>query len=403
MKCLLVTIIIIAGAILVAAGCSRDQASLPTALPSSGAWPGDPLAVPETKDACGYSGKSHSVLAPELRDIGLTLCREHFAPGTEARQAIDLMISHMNSIPGTSIKVHVAGLADHTLYGDTFATDGIFKVDIVDRSDCDAADCNFQGRARMTKNDDGEIIEFDLGFADDIPWTFGPPASWEMDEAVIYFRTVFLHELNHGLGFVHVLDATPDLSIMGGKTGKWVGQKHTALKAFDYGHLRYHYPDGNDPLPDLVLSNYTSYWATETDNWKCKLTDGITRTVLRDQDQIDVSYTVMNRGSAFSGSYTTKIFLSADERLSRDDIRLATIESATTGSWPEYSTELVTRSTVIPDRTEPGLYYVIVKIDTEDDIAETKDGNNTLTIHEPLLVIFSETDERFDGKDDAGS
>jgi len=51
---------------------------------------------------------------------------------------------------------------------------------------------------------------------------------------------------------------TPDVSIMGDKTGKWIGEMDTDFEAYDHGHVRFHDGDGTNILPDLVLGNYST-------------------------------------------------------------------------------------------------------------------------------------------------
>ncbi len=385
------SILILTACFAMIAGCSRDELTAPKIItPETDAIeaPDDPVQDQAGKATCDYTGKAHKLLAPEVRSIGLTLCRTHFPAGSDAHEAVRLMVGYLDNIEGSGVRFHIAGQADHTDYTATSQEDGVNNIDFVDPDDCTSADCSFGARTWVHSNDDGEIVEFDIGFNDESTWFFGGPQAWDLSDGNTYFRTVLLHELGHGYGFPHVLDATPDLSIMGGKTGKWVGQKHSGLKAYDYGHIYHHYPDGAEPPPDLVLSNYTSEWSEDKENWQCALTRGVVRPRRQPGKRTRVDWTHMNRGGEFSQRFVTKMYLSLDERLDSADVFLRSVRSGA-GPFSAFETRLESAVIVIPKDTPPATYYVLLDVDGEGLVDEFNENNNIMAIHNTLVVIPS--------------
>jgi len=363
----------------IVAGCSRETPAGPEA-PSSIA----PSTLGVSSSSCGYTGHSHPVLAGSFHSIGLTLCSTHFPAGSAERAAVQMAVDHMNAVSNCSLHFYIAGTEAHTDYDGTFEDDGVNKLDFVDPADCGCSDTSFDGRTITYGNSSGDINEFDLGFDEDENWNFGPPSSWALSDGTTYFRTVLLHEIGHGLGFDHSASVTPDLSIMGGKTGKWVGMKKVGLKAYDYGHIRYHYGDSEDnKLADLVLSNYR----TEDDSgtYACALNEGLSDTDVWAGQTIEMTWTRMNLGDrAAHNDYYTKVYLSTRED---GGTSFGTLKTwIHTGDVAAHSTLYASTNITIPSSTPAGTYYVVIDIDYTDTIHERREDNNLLVIHEPLTV-----------------
>ena len=64
------------------------------------------LAAPGCLGAkeCAYTGAKHKVLRPGLREIPFTLCEEHFALGSLAREAVDYVLAELNAVAGSSLR-----------------------------------------------------------------------------------------------------------------------------------------------------------------------------------------------------------------------------------------------------------------------------------------------------------
>ena len=105
-------------------GCSSDDIVGPDTGCSGEPEAGHDHALEATgadKATCGYLGKDHKLLAPDFRSIGLTLCWTHFPVGSEAREAVRLMVEKLNRIEGTAIEFYIAGSAPHAGWEDAKA------------------------------------------------------------------------------------------------------------------------------------------------------------------------------------------------------------------------------------------------------------------------------------------
>ncbi len=90
---------------------------------------------------------------------------------------------------------------------------------------------------------------------------------------------------------------------------------------------------------------------------------------------LSFNFNLINQGNATaSGSYFIRSYISTDQSLSNDDIQEGVIA---TGNTPVGSTE-VTGAITIPDDLPQGVYFLILKVDDDNDIAESNENNNIL-------------------------
>ncbi|RMG87733.1 MAG: T9SS C-terminal target domain-containing protein [Bacteroidetes bacterium] len=114
-----------------------------------------------------------------------------------------------------------------------------------------------------------------------------------------------------------------------------------------------------NPLPDLRITNLQIQ--------NPAIPDG--------GDVMDYLFDVGNIGTkAVTADFTIKAWLSTDDVLSADDIQDGTISTGNYGVG--FAANNVPGSSVVPGSLAPGTYYLIVKIDADDAIAESNENNN---------------------------
>ena len=92
---------------------------------------------------------------------------------------------------------------------------------------------------------------------------------------------------------------------------------------------------------------------------------------------LDFEIDISNQGSGdANGNFTVKSYISTDNTLNGNDIQDGVI---TTGNYSAGLTETnVPGGSTIPANLADGSYYLIVKVDADDDISESNEGNNTI-------------------------
>lgn len=335
-------------------------------------------------DSCDYTGGSHDVLADSFHSIGFTVCSTHFPAGSDARAAIDFALSRLNRVQGSDLYFYIAGTSSHKNYDNTLEEDGYNRIDITEEG-CSGDDCSFSGRTIHYNNIWGNINEFDIALNEDITWNYGMPSSWSSD-GTTYLRSLLLHEIGHGIGFDHGSGDSSDLTIMGSLMGKWSANKDIDIKAYDHGHMRYHYSDGSSNLlPDLVISNYNLSYDSTDGSYSCELNEGVSSTSISRGSSFTLSWTRMNTGPKdVTTSYNSGVYLSTDETLSSDDTLIKTI--AMTTSVPANSTHYLDETVTIPSTAKLGNFFVIMKLDKDNVISEQFDSNNIMPIHTQITV-----------------
>ncbi|MFK7937437.1 MAG: CARDB domain-containing protein, partial [Saprospiraceae bacterium] len=118
-------------------------------------------------------------------------------------------------------------------------------------------------------------------------------------------------------------------------------------------------PTDIELLPDLALANLNIP------------TDGL----IRAGDVVDYVVDVQNLGDVTaSGSYTITAFLSTDNQLSNNDVEVGVIP---TGNTPVGTISDVPGAITVPNNTAEGNYFLIVQTDSDDEISESNEANNT--------------------------
>ena len=354
---------------------------------------------------CTYDYHSnHRILSENFHNIGFTLCETHFPEGSTQRAAVQHVIDILNDVQGSDIHFYIKGYEPHTSYASTGIQNGVNKIDMVSCTDttcCNAGgDCSFDGRT-LPKPSAGAIQEFDLVFDASRNWDYGPPQEWDLTgydtagRARTYYQSVLLHEIGHGLGFQHTETRHAAVSIMGFKTGKWIANKQVGLKAFDQGHILFHYAKRNTgKRPDLLLSNYKTIPRSDLPvssgiphmSFELALNDGISATFVPRGRSFNMTWTRMNAGGPVKKKYHTHVYLSRNETLDSSDRLVKSWVHQ--GRVNEYSTLSASTTIQVPSDLPTGNYYAILKIDSDQEITEHHEDNNILTIWKQFRVTM---------------
>lgn len=342
-------------------------------------------ATPAQALDCAYTGRRHKVIAPDVRDIEFTLCREHFSPGSDAMAAVEYVVEELNAVQGSRLKFSILGHDDHREYHDVLKRDGKIRLDVVKPEATKSGDAAFAGRT-MTRSGRGGIREFDIVFNRRSRFNFGPPVSWAMKAPRGSFRSILFHEIGHGLGFSHSHQETECLSVMGGKCGKWIGNKRAGLKAWDHGHIHFHYAARSSAgKPDLVLSNYRTN-KTPKGSWRTGLNQALSQETVAPGEELTIAWTRFNTGPALiRGGYRVRIYLSRDETPGDAQDHLVhewVAEDEVVAASTAYLTTTLTLGSDVP----AGSYYVGIVIDAGGDVEEALEDNNSLVLHQRLQV-----------------
>lgn len=336
------------------------------------------LAAPAQAAPCAYTGKPHPVLRPDLRRVGITLCREHFAEGSPQHGAVLAALDEYGRVEESGLSFFVAGFDEHRDYREALAQDGVNRIDIVAPQATRSGDASFSGRTRWHSGRRG-IVELDVVLNRRTRWRWGAPRAWSGDRGASA-RNVLLHELGHGIGFQHGCGPEGELSVMGAKCGKWIGDRVAGLKAWDHGHVRFHYGTGRgDGRPDLVLGNFRARASGRGVELGGVLLEG----AASPGQDVPFSWTLFNTGAAPVTSCSVHVLLSRDPRPSKDDVPVATL---TREDVRASSTAFLEGALRVPDDLRPGAWFVVLVVDPEGGVAEACETNNALALPNRLHV-----------------
>ncbi len=126
-------------------------------------------------------------------------------------------------------------------------------------------------------------------------------------------------------------------------------------------------PD-NSPKPDMVLSNFSYN------------TPGVYQ-----GEVLFFETDVTNQGNLASGAFTIKSYISVDQNLSEDDVQDGNIN--TSFFAPGQTVSDVTGALTIPESLQAGDYYIILKVDADDQLEESNENNNVLVASETFAVL----------------
>jgi hypothetical protein len=343
------------------------------------------LARPAIAADCDYTGESHDILANGFHFIELTLCEDHFPYGSPEFEDVMAVIDDYNRVQNTSVTMAFAGWEPHTDYDATRTDDNVNKIDFTEEG-CAGDDCSFSGRAKPWKNVWGRINECDVVLDEGDTWTFGLRDYTTRTRGS--FRNTLSHELGHCVGFDHTAGFIDVPNIMGSLTGKWLSEGEidvqAGLKAFDHGHLRFHYPSGNGGLPDLFYTNYQVDWSDGS--YVCEENSQLDDTRAARGQEVELTWTRMNTGPvAVTDSFHTNVVLSTDRTIGdADDIRIK--RWVHSGSVPASSTLYAQTSFVVSEDWPAGTYWVAFVVDADDEVEEADETNNIHFLAERLTI-----------------
>ncbi|MFM2269569.1 MAG: hypothetical protein RL757_3010 [Bacteroidota bacterium] len=121
-------------------------------------------------------------------------------------------------------------------------------------------------------------------------------------------------------------------------------------------------------LPDLILSNLT-------------LT---TTPPVSAGSAVNYRFNISNIGTATAQNFSVKTYISRDNVLSADDIQDGGIS---TGNFaPGQTLNNATAATNIPSNLAAGNYYLILKVDADNQIVESNENNNLFVLATPFAV-----------------
>ncbi|MBI1228023.1 MAG: hypothetical protein GC192_22515 [Bacteroidetes bacterium] len=123
---------------------------------------------------------------------------------------------------------------------------------------------------------------------------------------------------------------------------------------------------GSTPKPDLVLANL-----------------GVQNSPVAAGSVLSYQFDIANQGTATaSGDFNIKAWISTDNVLSNDDIQDGVVQ---TGNYAAgFSTSNVPGASTIPSSLPNGSYFLLLKVDADNAIAEGNEGNNMLAA--PFVV-----------------
>ncbi len=146
------------------------------------------------------------------------------------------------------------------------------------------------------------------------------------------------------------------------------------------GQLWSYNPDCNNVpplLPDLILGNLTL--ATPT---------------VQQGQVLNFSVDIKNLSTAnATGNFTVKAYISKDNVLSGDDIQNGVV---TTGNFPAgFSVTQVLGASTIPTTLPIGQYFLILKVDADNQIAESNEFNNEIISSTSFSVTLAQSNNQY--------
>jgi HYR domain/CARDB/Domain of unknown function DUF11/Secretion system C-terminal sorting domain len=112
------------------------------------------------------------------------------------------------------------------------------------------------------------------------------------------------------------------------------------------------------PLPDLNVINLS-----------------VPTTTIAAGAVLNYSFTARNTGTATTGNFSIKAYFSTDNVLSANDIQDGTIN---TGNFTPGTANVVNGASTVPVSLAAGNYFLIVKIDADNQIVEINESNNEM-------------------------
>ncbi|HFA50018.1 MAG TPA: hypothetical protein ENJ95_13500 [Bacteroidetes bacterium] len=133
---------------------------------------------------------------------------------------------------------------------------------------------------------------------------------------------------------------------------------------------------GSPALPDLVLANLN-----------------IQNSPIGTGETLNYNFDISNLGNgAASGNFNVKAWISTDNVLSPDDIQDGTVQ---TGNYSPGLTQTgISGASAIPANLPDGSYFLIVKVDADDVVTESNEGNNIVfqyfSVTSPQIICIGD-------------
>ena len=170
--------------------------------------------------------------------------------------------------------------------------------------------------------------------------------------------------------------------------------------------------DSNDDVPEFNESNNTVLYESgstvltviDTNLGTVDLLDdgedyqSLSTTSVAAGDVLSVNSDIRNAGTASSGDFDVSVYLSTDNIISTADTLLGTVSMSSIGPGAWETAELV--NAVVPASLTPGQYYVGWIIDSNNDVSESDESNNTVLYQSGNTTLtISAVDLLDDGED----
>ena len=213
----------------------------------------------------------------------------------------------------------------------------------------------------------GDLISADIVFRRSFTWDYDSdyPCSNGLN-----FKQVAIHELGHALGLDHEVDVP---CIMGpAAVRQFLGENHDVT-----------------PMADDLAGNRAIYWLPALG--MVDLAAGVhpgfespTGSTLQTGESSSMSYAVHNLSSFADPVVDVSFYLSKDRNIgSSDDTRLVTISiKINSGSVASGRTPIT-----IPERLQPGTYYLGYIVDPNNALQETNESNNKSDFCSAVSII----------------
>ncbi len=223
--------------------------------------------------------------------------------------------------------------------------------------------------------DDADIKEADVIFDVEEDWY---TSDFSYTSSNIHFRTVAVHEFGHALGLKHENDVMDTMNSFYPNGGPLSYSKLMIPTADARQGLRFLYAQGGTAKPDLVALNYKRTGAGSSG-----LVSGPSGAA--DGTNVTIESTFQNIGSTASGDFNIGFYLSTNNYVSTFDTLLGTNVNAHVSAG---GTVTFTRTLHIPAGTAPGVYYLGLLLDKDNEVDEWNNSAANNGLAQPRTITI---------------
>lgn len=289
------------------------------------------------------------------------------------------MMSEWNNTPGSNFKFYVG----RDTNGSTNTSNGKNEIDFKNKPNetyLGVAQSRYE--CYWFFGTERGYIESDIHLNTRYSWTtgkfdgtnFGSPYNYEL---------VMLHELGHSLGLLHEDDRLATMNSFYPNSGSVGHYNNVTPHADDRHGLRLLYPDSSTGN-DVIASRFRNLGASSSINRvREEGDDDIWRTVttLYRGDWYDVEYTFENLGSN-TETVPVKFYISTNNYISSYDRYIG----STTWTMPQGSRVESMKSFIVPTDLSPGTYYIGYVVDPDNNISESSESNNFVSLRHAINI-----------------